>query len=236
MKPRGVAKLRLSIVGLTSLIPTDVDVLICDKLGPDFLVGRKALAKWELSVHYRGKQKTWQAGDQQVSAMSQRGAEEYNGGFISEWRLCPDEWARTREVFNNNRTGTCFGWTTVSRGNKGGKLKPPLWKNRPPLRRNARPWGSSSNPSNPNVCRRSEKPTAPPWPDPSPPVQVNPLRPRRRVPLCPPIQVNSLLLGQGFHPTRLCGYHRSQVTPTGASCSGLPPPSFFPPVQSARFR
>ena len=132
LKPRGVAKLKLAIVGLPSLVPTEVDVLICDTLGPDFLVGRKALAEWDLYVQYKGNQETWYAGDQQVSAMSQRDAEDYNEGFISERSLGPDEWAQARKVFNDNRIGTRSGWTTVSRGNKGSKLNPPPVEKSPP--------------------------------------------------------------------------------------------------------
>ena len=113
--------MRLAIAGLTTLSPTDVSILVCDNLEPDFLVGRKSLTNWELSVHYRNKKETWQAGDQYVNAMTQREAKLYNEGLNSGGRPPPDGWAQTRELFNDYRAlETCYGWTAVSRGKKGG--------------------------------------------------------------------------------------------------------------------
>ena len=139
LKPRGVATMRLAISGLTTLSPELVSILVCDNLDPDFLIGRKLLTNWEVSVHYRNKQETWQAGDQFVEAMSQREAKVYNEGLNLGERPPPERWAQTREWFNDHRNmGTCYGWTAVSRGKKGGKPKTPpgktktRGKNRPP--------------------------------------------------------------------------------------------------------
>ena len=58
----GKAKIGLAISGFSTIKPKIVDVLICNDLGPGFLVGRKVLNDWNLSIHYKDGTETWQAG------------------------------------------------------------------------------------------------------------------------------------------------------------------------------
>ena len=133
MPPRGVARFKLAISGLPSLVPNEVKVLLCDNLSPDFLIGRKALSNWNLSVHYHNNNReSWHAGDHRVMALSARAATEYNAGFFSERGLAPGEWTRATTVVNPFRMKPDEGWTLVSRRSKGGKLDPPPGKIPPP--------------------------------------------------------------------------------------------------------
>jgi hypothetical protein len=54
-----------------------IEPYLCDNLSPDFLIGRKALSRWNLSVnYYNNNQESWHAGDHRVMAMSAREAAE----------------------------------------------------------------------------------------------------------------------------------------------------------------
>ena len=216
--------MKLAISGLTTLPPTPLTILICDDLGPEFLVGRKTLNNWNLSVHYRNKKETWQAGNRSVEAMTQQEAELYNEGLNSDRRPPQEEWDRTRECFNNHRNiETCYGWTPVSGGKKGGKTSPPpLGKPAPPLRTTR------------VQAVRSEKGAATTIPAPAGPGK--PSHAKAGVLLYPPTQVHSLLPRQEFPLTRLCSYRRRQVTPTGTYCSGQPLASLYLPILSAGSR
>ena len=55
-------KIGLAISGFSTIKPKIVDVLICNDLGAEFLVGRKVLNDWNLSIHYKDGTETWQAG------------------------------------------------------------------------------------------------------------------------------------------------------------------------------
>ena len=132
LKPKGVARMKLAISGLTTLPPTPILILVCDNLEPNFLVGRRALTKWKLDVAYRQKKETWKAMDMSVEAMSYQAAEKYNKGLIPGSPLTQEEWDQTRVWFNRNRDPeTCYGWNYVPRGKKGGKIQnPPTQKTR----------------------------------------------------------------------------------------------------------
>ena len=126
LKPKGVAKMKLAISGLTTLPPTPITILVCDNLEPNFLVGRRALNKWKLDVAYRGKKETWKALGMSVEAMSYRDSEKYNKGLIPEGHRSREEWEQSRVWFNRNRDPTtCYGWNYVPGGKKRGKTQTP---------------------------------------------------------------------------------------------------------------
>jgi hypothetical protein len=121
---------------LSRTIPANVEVLLCDNLSPDFLIGRKALSRWNLSVnYYNNNQESWHAGDHRVMAMSAREAAEYNAGFFSVERSASREWHRVKS---------------------GERMIPPLLTPPPPT-------GTFPAPPDSNVCRPSDPPGAPPF-------------------------------------------------------------------------
>ena len=78
----GVVEIGLAMPGLDNLRPTIVQMMICKSLSSDFLMGRRMLDDWDLSIKYKGKTETWIVGNQQVRAQTARQAREYNRGLI----------------------------------------------------------------------------------------------------------------------------------------------------------
>ena len=77
----GVVQIGLAMPGLESLQPTIVEMMICKSLSSDFLMGRRMLNEWNLSIIYHNKTETWQAGEQRVPAITARAARDFNNGL-----------------------------------------------------------------------------------------------------------------------------------------------------------
>ena len=74
----GVVEIGLAMPGLDILPPMPVQMMICKSLSSDFLMGRRMLDDWDLSIKYQGKTETWIAGGQRVRAKTAKEAREYN--------------------------------------------------------------------------------------------------------------------------------------------------------------
>ena len=86
----------MAMPGLESLQPTIVEMMICKSLSSDFLMGRRTLNDWSLSIVYHNKTETWHAGGQQVRAITAREARDFNDGLKG-----------ARYLNETQRDGTC---------------------------------------------------------------------------------------------------------------------------------
>ena len=77
----GVVQIGLAMPGLDGLRPTIVEMMICKSLSSDFLMGRRMLNDWSLSIKYQGQTEAWIVGQQQVFAKTASEAREFNKGL-----------------------------------------------------------------------------------------------------------------------------------------------------------
>ena len=166
MPPRGVVKYKLAIGQLPTLNPVDIEIMLCDVLAPDFLIGRKTIRKWDYySHHQEGDREDWKAGGYSMRVLSQNEANEYNEGLVRE-RLgfSRAEWAQTRRLWHPLRPEPEGAWTLVA---KGGSKNPPRPVNLIP------PGGKPPENPVPSSCRPPSQAAVPPRLGPEPPAQVN---------------------------------------------------------------
>ena len=83
LRIEGQVKIGLAISGLSELQPQIIDMMICNSVGRQFLLGRKLMNDWNVSIHYQDRRETWQAGEQTVSALNRHEAVEYHRGFYA---------------------------------------------------------------------------------------------------------------------------------------------------------
>jgi len=77
----GVVQIGLAMPGLDGLPPTIVEMMICNSLSSDFLMGRRMLDDWDLTIKYKGKTESWIVGEQQMFAKTAIQAREFNKGL-----------------------------------------------------------------------------------------------------------------------------------------------------------
>ena len=77
----GVVQIGLAMPGLDGLPPTIVDMMICNSLNSDFLMGRRMMDEWDLTIQYKGKTESWIVGNQLVPAKTAKEAIEFNQGL-----------------------------------------------------------------------------------------------------------------------------------------------------------
>ena len=121
----GVVQIGLAMPGLESLQPTIVEMMICKSLSSDFLMGRRMLNEWNLSIIYYNKTETWQAGKQRVPAITAREARRFNNGLQQARYLNEKQRDGTRASIKiNPHRGwhTRYQWADISQGG----LDPPL--------------------------------------------------------------------------------------------------------------
>ena len=99
----GQIKIGLAVPGLSTLPPKIIDMMICKSLDAKFLIGRKVLNDWDVSIHYRSGTETWQAGELTVPAMNAREAEEYNNGLYKFRNPTLDPWRWAHTLTNPHR-------------------------------------------------------------------------------------------------------------------------------------
>ena len=100
-------------------------------VGRQFLLGRKLMNDWNVSIHYQDGRETWQAVEQTVSALNRHEAVEYNKGFYAGmFRSKKGEWDTGKQpsTLVNPKRGDSkrYQWAEVPQG----KIKPPLEKPR----------------------------------------------------------------------------------------------------------
>ena len=123
----GVVQIGLAMPGLDSLQPTIVEMMICKSLSSDFLMGRRTLNDWSLSIIYHNKTETWQAGGQRVRAITAREARDFNDGlkgvrYLNETQR--DGTCASIKINRNRGWHTRYQWADISQG----RLDPPLSK------------------------------------------------------------------------------------------------------------
>ena len=107
-------KIGLAISGFSTIKPKIVDVLICNDLGPGFLVGRKVLNDWNLSIHYKDGTETWQAGELTVAALTAGQAARYNDGLYEARNRALAEWRPAHTLVNPQRgESLCYQWSNI---------------------------------------------------------------------------------------------------------------------------
>ena len=97
----GQTQIGFAISGLSMLKPKIVDVMICKSMGAQFLVGRKVLNDWNLSIHYQDGKETWQAGELTVPALDAHEAVAYNEGLYKDRNPALDPWKQARTLINS---------------------------------------------------------------------------------------------------------------------------------------
>ena len=107
-------KIGLAISGFSTIKPKIVDVLICNDLGPGFLVRRKVLNDWNLSIHYKDGTETWQAGELTVAALTAGQAARYNDGLYEASNRALAEWRPAHTLVNPQRgESLCYQWSNI---------------------------------------------------------------------------------------------------------------------------
>ena len=81
LRIEGQVKIGLAISGLSELQPQIIDMMICSSVGRQFLLGRKLMNDWNISIHYQDRRETWHAGEQTVSTLNCDEAIAYNKGL-----------------------------------------------------------------------------------------------------------------------------------------------------------
>ena len=120
----GQVQIGLAMPGLNKLQPTVVDMMICKSLGSDFLMGRKMMNEWNVSIHYLNKTETWQAGKQTVPAKTANEALVFNEGLKQVRYLTETQQDGTRASIKINPlrgASIRYQWADISQG----RMDPP---------------------------------------------------------------------------------------------------------------
>ena len=123
----GVVEIGLAMPGLDNLRPTIVQMMICKSLSSDFLMGRRMLDDWDLSIKYKGKTETWIVGNQQVRAQTARQAREYNRGLIGLDYVYETQqgWRASMKINSGRGPWKRYRWADITQS----FLPPPPLKN-----------------------------------------------------------------------------------------------------------
>ena len=123
----GQVQIGLAMPGLNKLQPTIVDMMICKSLSSNFLMGRKMMNEWNMSIHYLNGTETWQAGEQRVPAKTANEALVFNDGLKQVRYLAETQRDGTRALIKINPlrgASIRYQWADISQG----RMDPPPLK------------------------------------------------------------------------------------------------------------